>query len=250
MQNFDLHVHTTYSDGKDTPLETVLFAIDKGMEEIGFSDHSYTAFDESYCIQKERIEKYKQEINELKKRFSEKIKIRCGIEQDAFGTEKTDGYDYVIGSVHYLKKGGKYLPIDESAETTEKIIREHFENAYDWAKLYFEQVEEMVERIRPDIIGHFDLVSKFNENGRLLDEKNPLYVRAYEKCIDKIVKYGIPFEVNTGAVSRGYRTVPYPSQDIMAYLKEKGARFILSSDAHRKENLRYGFEEWGKKYDL
>ena len=46
----EFHVHTNFSDGRDTPEEMVRAAIARGMTEIGFSDHSPTWFDESYCI--------------------------------------------------------------------------------------------------------------------------------------------------------------------------------------------------------
>ena len=86
----DYHTHTTYSDGKDTPEEMVLSAIEKGLNEMGFSDHSYTFFDESYCIKKDRIAEYKSEIARLKAKYSDKIKILCGIEQDFYSAESVE----------------------------------------------------------------------------------------------------------------------------------------------------------------
>ena len=47
MELFDLHVHSTFSDGENEPGEIVLAAIAKGVKTLGFSDHSYTGFDES-----------------------------------------------------------------------------------------------------------------------------------------------------------------------------------------------------------
>lgn len=247
MQNFDLHTHSTYSDGKDTVEEIVLAAIGRGMEKIGISDHSYTFFDESYCMKKDRIEAYKEEIAFCKEKYKNQIEVLCGIEQDAFSAEPTSGYDYVIGSVHYVYKKGAYLPVDESEETLRKILTENFADAYEWTESYYRQLTEMVENVRPDIIGHFDLVTKFNESGCFFDEKDPRYVNAYKRCIDRIIRYGIPFEINTGAVSRRYRKEPYPSRDIVTYLKGLGATFVFSSDAHQKENLQYGFAEWEKE---
>ena len=46
----DFHVHTVFSDGKDTPEDMVLSAIERGMTAIGFSDHSTTPCDQSYCM--------------------------------------------------------------------------------------------------------------------------------------------------------------------------------------------------------
>ena len=54
----DYHVHTAYCDGKSTPEEIVTSAIKKGMTHIGFSGHSYTFFDESYCMSKEATKEY------------------------------------------------------------------------------------------------------------------------------------------------------------------------------------------------
>ena len=40
----NLHIHTTYADGKDTPEEMVCEAIARGGDSIGFSEHSYISF--------------------------------------------------------------------------------------------------------------------------------------------------------------------------------------------------------------
>ena len=116
MKSFsDYHIHTTYSDGKNTPEETVKAAIEKGMTEIGFSDHSYTFFDESYCLKRDKIAEYKSEIARLKEKYKSQIKILCGIEQDAFAECPAIGYDYSIGSAHYVRLGDEYVPVDETA---------------------------------------------------------------------------------------------------------------------------------------
>ena len=62
MDLFDLHVHSTFSDGENEPGEIVLAAIAKGVKTLGFSDHSYTGFDESYCMQKDRQTEYRRKI--------------------------------------------------------------------------------------------------------------------------------------------------------------------------------------------
>ena len=101
----DLHTHSTYSDGKASPEEVILAAIQKGLSEIGLSDHSYTFFDESYCMKKDRIASYKAELAALKKKYAGQISVLCGVEQDAYSLESTAGFDYAIGSAHYLKVG-------------------------------------------------------------------------------------------------------------------------------------------------
>ena len=108
----DFHLHSLFSDGKNSPEEVVLAAIGKGMTAIGFSDHSWTPFDESYCMKRERISDYMLEIARLKRKYRGRIKIFCGIEQDYFAGLPAGGFDYVIGSVHYVKVRGEYLPVD------------------------------------------------------------------------------------------------------------------------------------------
>ena len=63
----NLHVHTTYADGKDTPEEIILAAIEKGFDSIGFSEHSYMPFS-TYLHQMTvaDTEIYKKEIAALK----------------------------------------------------------------------------------------------------------------------------------------------------------------------------------------
>ena len=55
------------------------------------------------------------------------------------------------------------------------------------------------------------------------------------------------FEINTGAMSRGYRSEPYPSAEMIEYISSRGGQFILSSDSHSRENLCFGFETLRKQ---
>ena len=87
----DRHMHTTFCDGKAEAEEYVISAIDKGLKKIGFSVHSYVPFDLECCIAKERIPEYRARIAELKKKYADKIEILCGVEQDYYSEESTDG---------------------------------------------------------------------------------------------------------------------------------------------------------------
>ena len=240
----DYHVHTVYSDGKNTPEEVVIAAIEKGMAEIGFSDHSYTYFDESYCVKREKIAEYKGEIARLKEEYKGKIKVLCGIEQDFYSTENTEGYDYAIGSVHYVKVGGTFYPVDESAERFASVAKDVFGgDYYAFAEQYFNTVAGFAGKKDIEIVGHFDLISKFNEHNRFFDENDDRYVRAWKAAANKLIAANKTFEINTGAIARGYKTEPYPSYDMRAYINSKGGKFILSSDSHSAETLCYNFDK-------
>lgn len=244
MQNFDLHVHSTFSDGNNTIEDIVKEAISRGLVKIGISDHSYTSFDESYCISKINIKKYIDEIKALRKKYKDKIEVLCGIEQDFYSLESTSNFDYVIGSVHYIKIDDDYIPVDESADILKRAADKYFSgNIYGLIDLYYKTVADVVDKTNADIIGHFDLITKFNENSSLFNEYDERYTNSFKYAADKLVLSNKVFEINTGAISRGYRSSPYPSKPIFEYLRKKGAKFILSSDSHCVDTLCFKFDD-------
>ena len=100
-----------------------------------------------------------------------------------------------------------------------------------------------------DIIGHFDLLTKFAEQDPYFDLQHPRYVKAWQTAADQLLKTGKPFEINTGAISRGYRTEPYPAKDIRDYIRARGGKLILSSDSHAKDTIAYRFGEYAGEAD-
>ncbi len=240
----ELHSHTSYCDGKNTPEEMVLAAIEKGLKSYGFSEHGYTFFDDSYCLSPGAALEYEAEIRTLKEKYKDKIEILLGIEQDVFSDCAYEGYDYIIGSVHYIKKDGKYRPIDESAAEFENICREWFDgDYYAMAEDYYRNVAMLKDK-NISIAGHLDLITKFNEGDKLFDTKCRRYLNAAFGAIDALLPLGIPFEINTGALSRGYRTEPYPALNLIEYIKSKGGGLILTSDTHSKDTICFQFDKW------
>lgn len=240
----NFHTHSAYCDGKNTLREMVETACEKGFEVIGFSGHSYTPFDEEVSMSVEDTGRYEAEVDNLKSEYADRIKIYAGIEQDYFSEMTTENYDYVIGSVHYTYKNGKYLSVDETPEIFEMAVRDYYDNdVYGFIEDYYKLVADVVEKTGADIIGHFDLITKFNEDEKYFSESHPRYVAAVDSALDKLIPTGKLFEINTGAMARGYKKEPYPAKDILIKIAERGGKFILSSDAHAAENLDFGFEE-------
>ena len=62
-----------------------------------------------------------------------------------------------------------------------------------------------------DIVGHFDLVTKFNEVSMFFDENDPRYIEAWQKAMLKLLPKVKRFEINYGAVNKGLRSRPYLS---------------------------------------
>lgn len=242
-QPADLHVHTTFCDGKSTAEEIVLSAIEKGFSVLGFSGHAPMPFETDWCMTEDGAARYRAEIARLKEKYRGKIRIYCGVEQDYFSESPTDAYDFVIGSVHYVKKNDYYLPVDETETLFSVAVEKHYGgDYYAFAEDYYALERDVVSRTGADIIGHFDLITKFNEGDSLFDTRHPRYAAAWQSAAAALLPIGIPFELNTGAMSRGYRAAPYPAGDILAYLAEHGGCAVLSSDSHRADTLGFGFD--------
>ncbi len=236
----NIHTHTVFSDGAHTPEENVLAAIESSMVSIGFSDHSDTPCDSSYCMKKESYPAYIKEINRLKEQYRDKIEIYCGLEKDSESSIDPGPFDYVIASVHYLIRNGFCYPIDHSKKQQCDCIADEFGgNVLDFAKAYFETVVRHAEVCRPTVIGHFDVIGKFG----LMPEEDPAYHKVAVEALRETARYCRYFEVNTGAISRGVKSVPYPVFFLMEEMKTCGIRPVLGADAHHKAHLTYAFDE-------
>lgn len=245
MIKTDLHIHSKFCDGRDYPRDIIEEAIKKGMDTVGLSPHSYTFFDTHYCMKKERQDEYIETMHELKKEYEGRINVLCGIELDYYADIDTSKFDYIIGSVHYIKAGDDYLEVDGCPENTLKNVDKYYGGDYfAYIKDYFDTVGNVVCKTNCNIIGHFDLICKFNEQVHMFDENDERYVIFWKKAIDRLLPSGVPFEINTGAISRKNKTVPYPNADMIEYIRSKGGKFILSSDSHVKENLLFEFDKY------
>jgi histidinol-phosphatase (PHP family) len=255
-------------------------------------------------MSREGTDSYIREVRSLTGKYSESIRVLTGIERDYYADISNEGFDYVIGSLHYLflkdsqdlgsadSKGSEtsygrnrangdaiWTDVDDNPEKLINFASRHFGgDLMCLAELYYEILQDIVSVTDCDIIGHLDLITKFNERfaldgqGRVVDlhseaadvkKLRPLfdtsderYIAAWRKAIDSIFEETVMqrcgigershlsaegslsgeernvlhpnrletlgllragdrpvFEINTGAISRGYRTTPYPAPD-------------------------------------
>lgn len=245
LQN--LHTHTKYFDGADTPEEMIITAIEKGFDSIGFSEHTFMTYS-PYCENMtDRTLEYKKEVFELKEKYKDKIKVFCGLEVDMYSDPDMTGYDYLIGSVHYVKRGDEYLHYDTTGDALKKLMETHYDNnGLLLAKEYYNTMANMWHYGDFDIIGHFDIVTKNIETTNLFDVNSKEYLDFAFEAIEAL-KGKIPFfEVNTGAISRGYRKTPYPSIPIIKEFKRQGFGVVITSDCHDRNHLDCYFNEAAK----
>lgn len=246
----NLHTHTFYCDGKDKPEDMVQKAIALGFRALGFSGHEYSPIDEDFCMSIADTEKYRSEILELKRKYQGQIDIYLGIERDYFGPGSDYPYDYVIGSLHSVRAGEVNLSVDNTAEIMADGVAKYFDGNYRaYVERYYDTMGDVAEKTGADIVGHFDLVTKFNEGNKYFDEQAVWYKKAALKALGRIVAAaearGVRpiFEINTGAMARGYRSKPYPADFILEEICRLQCPVILTSDCHDRNNLNFAFSE-------
>lgn len=244
MITTNFHTHTSFCDGKNTPEEMVLAAIAKGFTALGFSGHCdlYLPCNE-YSMTEESEPLYRKEVERLKQKYRDIITIYCGAELDYYSVlPKNANYDYLIGSVHFILKNGKYIPVDLSVEETLKAVNEIYGGDFDsYAEDFFALEADVLNKTNADIIGHLDIVSKYSEiTGYTPSDR---YLAAAEKAVKSLVAHKKPFEINTGAISKGYRTTPFPSAEILKMIKGLGGKIMIASDCHDKDFLDCAFDK-------
>ena len=246
MFKSNCHTHTTYCDGKNSAREMIEAAISKGFVSLGFSGHSPMKENNDWTMTVQGLESYKSELAALKDEYKNQIDILCGIELDAdYSGVNIDEYDYVIGSVHQFRKGNKFYDVDYSAEMLQEAIDEFFDGSFvEMSREYFSALADFVISTKVNVVGHIDLITKFNIDKPLFDESNEDYRKAAFDAVDRILAYkpDILFEVNTGAMYRKGKKEPYPAPFILQYICERGGKITLTSDSHCCESIDFAFD--------
>ncbi len=241
MIKSNYHTHSTFCDGRDDVESIVKSAIEKCFKYLGFSSHSYIEGDDSWTLKKNSLPDYINEVLRVKQKYKGQISIFLGIEQDVMSSKYDYDFDYVIGSLHSVEKNGKIYPIDQSKESFKYLLEEVYLNDFDsLCKDYFSQIKQVYAKTKADVVGHIDLITKYIEILNLTVPKN--YLLYVENAVTEIIKDVKVFEINTGAMARGYRKQPYPSKEILKIIFKLGGQIMVNSDCHDKGKLDFGLE--------
>ena len=268
------HTHTYLCDGKNTPKEMVERAIELGFRSLGFSGHQYSIQDSDYAMSPISELKYRDEVLALREEYQNQIQVYLGIERD-YCCETTQGFDYVIGSTHHLLKDGIWMSVDHSPKIMEEGVKLLFNGDYmAYAEAYYDLESKVLEKTGGQIVGHFDLVTVFNQGNAYFDENDPAYRSAARKSMEGIVESfvsnkrskdlpagfpeelgvmiettGMPiFEINTGATAKGRKDLPYPAPFLVEILADMGVPMVMNSDCHDKRYLDFGFDALINRY--
>lgn len=237
-----LHNHTTFCDGKNTAQEMVEAAIAKNLKSIGISSHAPLPYENDYCMSPQNLPAYITEIQKLKEKYDSQIQIFLGLEiEGCFEFDKKQ-LDYTISSIHSTYKNGITVDVDNTKEMFVADIAKHYDGDYlACVKDYYDLVVKAAKN--GDILGHFDLVTKFNGENQLFDENSKEYQEIAFAALDKCLETNIIFEVNTGVIAKGYRKIAYPAPIFLEYIHQKNGKIIITADAHTTDGIDFYYSE-------
>lgn len=240
MLRSNFHTHTTFCDGSNTAEEMLCRALDLGFVALGFSSHVDPGIPMDW-------EAYSAEVCRLQFEHAGQIDVLLGAELDnLWDRSHCPGAEYVIGSTHYIPVPDEEPLagcVDYEPEVIERCCREFFGG--DWYALtraYYAFEAQVVDRTRCTFVGHFDLVTRFNDQLHAFDEGDPRYLRPALEAMEHLVAQGAPFEINCGAFNRGRKAELYPRRTLLRALHDFGGEILITSDAHQRELLAGGFE--------
>lgn len=232
-----IHTHSIYCDGKDAPEDMVRQALALGFVSLGFSGHGYAPYDIASMTQ-ENEAVYRTEVRRLQAVYGDRLEILLGQEHDALAPYADYPYDYLLESVHYLDCGGVIRTVDYSAAMTAETISDYFGgDPYAYCRLYYAVCAAAYEKSPAQIAGHVDLVTKFVERGVPMDQEDPRYLGPAKESVACAIERGLVLEINSGAISRGYRTTPYPAPALLRHIRDLGGQVIVTSDCHDRNHL-------------
>lgn len=232
----NLHTHTNYCDGKHTPQQMIDSAIKQGLKSLGFSGHAPINIKNDWCMTFENYPKYVEEINQLKEQYKGKFEIFLGLESECLDFFCDPCVQYIISSVHMIEKNGVIADVDHTKEIMVNFVNAQYNGDFlEYIKDYYNLVVKASKK--GDILGHFDLITKFNKDNDIFDEFSKEYQSIASNALIECIKNDIIIEINSGAIQRGYQTRPYPAPYFLDLLYKNNAKIIITSDAHVKEGI-------------
>ncbi|KAI9749525.1 MAG: histidinolphosphatase [Lichina confinis] len=184
---------------------------------------------------------YYHEARRLQEAYASQIKILIGFESDWIRPSSETliedlrqkyAFDLFVGSVHHLNT----IAIDFDRPLYEKARHTVGGTDEDAFVAYFDAQLDMLQRLKPPIVGHFDLI-------RLRSDDPNVDFRTFPRVWDKIVRnlefvvqYGGVVEINSAALRKGMHD-PYPNRRIVEVFIGLGGRLTLSDDSHATDQV-------------
>jgi histidinol-phosphatase (PHP family) len=253
----DYHVHLRPDDPGTDPddyfttenVDRYLAAAEEArIEELGVSEHVHRfrqaleIWDHPFWMQSARddLDAYVEFVQSTPLRLGIEMDFVAGREDRIANLLDAHEFDYVIGSVHFVRD--KAVDFDvwdiwESVSDPDRV----------W-QLYFGTLAEAARTGLFDVLAHPDLVKVWGDT-RPTPERDPRFY--YEPVVEAIAESGVAVEVSTAGLRKPVAEI-YPAPAFAEMCVEAGAAFSLSSDAHVPEHIGYSYDsaleamaDWG-----
>jgi histidinol-phosphatase (PHP family) len=217
-----------------------------GIAELGVSEHIYR-FTQALEVWRHPfwVEFAHDDLDAYCAFVREQTDLRLGIEADFIpgGEDRTANllqtrdFDYVVGSVHFIRDGA--VDMDDysvwgSGRSVEEIWRR-----------YFEAVADSARSGLFDIIAHPDLVKYWGDPSRQPEGDLRRY---YEPTVEAFAEADVAVEVSTAGLRKPAGEI-YPARAFLEMCVEARVPVALSSDAHRPEDVGAGYEQALELFD-
>jgi histidinol-phosphatase (PHP family) len=214
-------------------------AAERGIELLGVAEHVYR-FQQTLAVWDHPFwQRYAHDdLDDYCRFVREDTDLKLGIEADFIpGTEdrmvnllEAREWDYVVGSIHFLRSG--FIDMDEWD------IWESGEPEKVWRR-YFETLGEAARSGMFDVLSHPDLVKVWGSERPRPDGD---LRRFYDLAMDGIADSDVAIEVSTAGLRKPVGEI-YPSPAFLEMCLEAGRPLALSSDAHVPEDLGHRYDE-------
>jgi histidinol-phosphatase (PHP family) len=153
-----------------------------------------------------------------------------GLEDRTAGLLERHEFDYVIGSVHFIRHNA----VDHEVYD----IWEEMGDADAVWHAYFEAMAAAARSGLFDVMAHPDLVKVWGDQ-RPRPSRDPRF--HYEPLVEAVAETGVAIEVSTAGLRKPVSEL-YPAPALAEMLVDAGATFALSSDAHVPEHVGWEYE--------
>lgn len=241
----DMHVHSHFSsDSTEKPEAIIETAIAKGFSYVYFTDHHDMDFPinnaEPEMDFQLDFDSYFKQLSILKEVYRNRIELRIGVEQGICpetapriaALSNQYPFDFIIGSSHLtaLQNGDPYYPEYYEGKNNVEAYREYF----------MSEAENVRLTDGFDVYGHLDYAIRYCPDKSFEYCFND-YRDIFEVLLKRLIERGKGIEINTAGIAKiGY---PHPHMETMKLYKELGGEIItIGSDAHKKEDIGFGFD--------
>ena len=251
MNLTNYHSHSTYCDGSAPLKDFVEEAIAQGFTSYGFSSHAPLPFSTNWNMERDQVDNYLAECNDLVNRYKEQIELYVGLEIDYLTEDYNPSIpfymdlplDYRIGSVHFIQlESGEYIDLDSGEEKFRENVESHFNGDYEEPVIrYFEAKSKMISAGGFDILGHCDKVSKNASACAKGICQSSFYGNILRNYLEHIAQSGCMVEINSKAYDQ--RGMFFPNEEHFAMMRELEIPVVVNSDSHKPALINSGRTE-------